>query len=64
MNPTAVKEAICNNYPIGKMVGVRGGPAVRRRCLVAGAAEAKGYKALSFNQTGTDYPIMQDISNT
>ncbi|MDT2019347.1 ABC transporter substrate-binding protein [Methylocella sp. CPCC 101449] len=59
MNPTAVKEAIRNNYPIGKMVGVwwAGGDDDAR----GGAAEAKGYKALSFNQTGTDYPIMQDI---
>ncbi|MDH7796908.1 ABC transporter substrate-binding protein [Beijerinckia sp. 28-YEA-48] len=59
MNPTTVKEAIRNNYPVGKMVGVwwAGGDDDAR----GGGAEAKGYKALSFNQTGIDYPIMQDI---
>jgi len=59
MNPTAVKEAIKNGFPIDKMVGVwwAGGDDDAR----AGDAGAKGYKALSFTETGTNFPVMQDI---
>ena len=59
MNPTAVKEAIKNNFPIDKLVGVwwAGGDEDAR----AGGAEAKGYKALSFTQSGVGFPVMQDI---
>ncbi|CAN7449323.1 ABC transporter substrate-binding protein [Bosea sp. LjRoot90] len=59
MNPTAVKEAIKNNFPIGKLVGVwwAGGDDDAR----AGGAEAKGYKSLNFNAAGTNFPVIQDI---
>lgn len=59
MNPTAVKEAIRNNFPIDKLVGVwwAGGDDDAR----AGGAEAKGYKALNFHQAGTNFPVIQDI---
>lgn len=59
MNPTAVKEAIKNGYPIGKLVGVwwAGGDDDAR----AGGAEAKGYKSLSFHQAGANFPVIQDI---
>lgn len=59
MNPTAVKEAIKNNFPIGKLVGVwwAGGDDDAR----AGGAEAKGYKSLNFNAAGQNFPVIQDI---
>lgn len=59
MNPTAVKEAIKNGFPIGKLVGVwwAGGDDDAR----AGGAEAKGYKSLNFNMAGTNFPVIQDI---
>ncbi len=59
MNPTAVKEAIKNNFPINKLVGVwwAGGDLDAR----AGGAEAKGYKSLNFHQAGDQFPVIQDI---
>jgi branched-chain amino acid transport system substrate-binding protein len=59
MNPTAVKEAIKNNFPITKLVGVwwAGGDDDAR----AGGAEAKGYKSLNFHQSGANFPVVQDI---
>jgi branched-chain amino acid transport system substrate-binding protein len=59
MNPTAVKEAIKNNFPITRLVGVwwAGGDDDAR----AGGAEAKGYKSLNFHQAGTNFPFVQDI---
>ena len=59
MNPTAVKEAIKNNFPISKLVGVwwAGGDDDAR----AGGAEAKGYKSLNFHQSGANFPVVQDI---
>ncbi|MGL4727138.1 MAG: ABC transporter substrate-binding protein [Bosea sp. (in: a-proteobacteria)] len=59
MNPTAVKEAIKNGFPIDKLVGVwwAGGDDDAR----AGGAEAKGYKALNFHQAGANFPVIQDI---
>ncbi len=59
MNPTAVKEAIKINYPMDKFVGNwwAGGDDDAR----PGGPQAKGYLALSFNQTGTEAPIMKDI---
>jgi branched-chain amino acid transport system substrate-binding protein len=59
MNPTAVKEAIKINYPMDKFVGNwwAGGDDDAR----PGGPGAKGYLALSFNQTGTEAPIMKDI---
>jgi branched-chain amino acid transport system substrate-binding protein len=59
MNPTAVKEAIKNGFPIDKLVGVwwAGGDDDAR----AGGAEAKGYKALNFHQSGANFPVIQDV---
>ena len=59
MNPTAVKEAIKNNFPINKLVGVwwAGGDDDAR----AGGEQAKGYKSLSWAAAGTNFPVMQDI---
>lgn len=59
MNPTAVKEAVKNGFPIDKLVGVwwAGGDDDAR----AGEAGAKGYKTLNFHNTGANFPVMQDI---
>lgn len=59
MNPTAVKEAIKNNFPIDRMIGVwwSGGDDDAR----AGGAEAKGYKSISWHAVGTGFPAIQDI---
>ncbi len=59
MNPTAVKEAIKNNFPMNKLVGVwwAGGDDDAR----AGGAEAKGYRSLNFNAAGQNFPVIQDI---
>ncbi|MCA0405226.1 MAG: ABC transporter substrate-binding protein [Proteobacteria bacterium] len=59
MNPTAVKEAVKNGFPMEKLVGVwwAGGDDDAR----AGEAGAKGYKTLNFHNTGAQFPVMQDI---
>jgi branched-chain amino acid transport system substrate-binding protein len=59
MNPTAVKEAIKNSFPIDKLVGVwwAGGDEDAR----AGGEQAKGYKALNWHQAGANFPAIQDI---
>jgi len=59
MNPTAVKEAIKINYPMDHLIGNwwAGGDDDAR----PGGPGAKGYLALSFNQVGTNFPILQDI---
>jgi branched-chain amino acid transport system substrate-binding protein len=59
MNPTAVKEAVRNGFPIGKMVGVwwAGGDDDAR----AGGDQAKGYKSLDFHAVGTDFGVIKDI---
>lgn len=59
MNPTAIKEAIKNNFPMNKFVGVwfAGGDEDAR----AGGEQAKGYRTINFSGLGTDYPAMQDI---
>ena len=59
MNPTAVKEAVKNNFPMNKLVGVwwAGGDDDAR----AGGEQAKGYRSLNFNAAGTNYPVIQDI---
>jgi branched-chain amino acid transport system substrate-binding protein len=59
MNPTAVKEAVRNGYPINKLVGVwwSGGDDDAR----GGGDQAKGYKSLSFHQAGTEFPVIKEI---
>lgn len=59
MNPTAIKEAIQNRFDMSKFIGVwwAGGDDDAR----AGGERAKGYKAVSFNNVGADYPALQDI---
>jgi branched-chain amino acid transport system substrate-binding protein len=59
MNPTAVKEAVKNNYPMEKLIGNwwAGGDDDARPA----GPEAKGYLSLDFNQVGTDFPIIKDI---
>jgi branched-chain amino acid transport system substrate-binding protein len=59
MNPTAVREAIRNNFPIDRLVGVwwAGGDDDAR----AGGAQAAGYRILNFHQAGTEFPVIQDI---
>ncbi|MGL5734818.1 MAG: ABC transporter substrate-binding protein, partial [Beijerinckiaceae bacterium] len=59
MNPTAVKEAARNNFPMDKLVGVwwAGGDDDAR----GGEDKSKGYKALNFHQAGADFPVIQDI---
>jgi branched-chain amino acid transport system substrate-binding protein len=59
MNPTAVKEAIKNGFPVNKLVGVwwAGGDDDAR----AGGPEAKGYKSLNLNAAGANFPVIQDI---
>ena len=59
MNPTAIKEAIKNGFPMDKMVGVwwAGGDDDAR----AGEAAGKGYKTLNFHNTGAQFPALQDV---
>ncbi|WP_293856339.1 ABC transporter substrate-binding protein [uncultured Alsobacter sp.] len=59
MNPTAVKEAAKNGFPMDRMVGVwfAGGDDDAR----GGGDGAKGYKALNYHQAGANYPVIQDI---
>ncbi|MFM8989347.1 MAG: ABC transporter substrate-binding protein, partial [Alphaproteobacteria bacterium] len=59
MNPTAVKEAAKNNYPMDKLVGVwwAGGDDDAR----GGEAGGKGYKSLNFHGVGADFPVIRDI---
>jgi branched-chain amino acid transport system substrate-binding protein len=59
MNAAAIKEAAKINFPMDHFVGNwwAGGDDDAR----PGGPGAKGYLALSFNQTGTDFPVMKDI---
>ena len=59
MNPTAVKEAAKNSYPMDHLIGNwwAGGDDDARPA----GADAKGYLSLDFNQVGTDFPVIQDI---
>ena len=59
MNPTAVKEAAKNSYPMDHFIGVwwSGGEDDARP---AGAA-AKGYLSLNFNAVGANFPAIKDI---
>jgi branched-chain amino acid transport system substrate-binding protein len=59
MNPTAVKRATENGYPMDHFIGVwwSGGDDDAR----GGGAAAKGYLTLNFNGLGSNYPAIQDI---
>ena len=59
MSPTAVKEAIKNNFPMDRFLGVwwSGGDAD----AAAGGMEAKGYKSVTFHNVGANFPLLQEI---
>jgi len=59
MNPTAVKRASENGYPMDHFVGVwwSGSDDDAR----GGGTAAKGYLALNFSGLGANYPAIQDI---
>ncbi len=59
MSPTAVKEAIKNNFPMDHFVSVwwAGGD----NDAAAGGAEAKGYKSITWHGVGTSFPLIQEI---
>ncbi len=59
MNPTAVKRAAENGYPMDHFIGIwwSGSDDDGR----GGGKAAKGYLALNFNGLGSDYPAIQDI---
>jgi branched-chain amino acid transport system substrate-binding protein len=59
MNPTAVKRAAENGYPMDHFIGVwwSGSDDDAR----AGGQAAKGYLAMNFNGLGSNYPAIQDI---
>jgi len=59
MNPTAVKRAAENNYPLDKFIGIWWS-ASEDDTRPAGAA-SKGYLSLNFTGIGTSYPAIQDI---
>ncbi len=59
MNPTAVKEAVKNSYPIDHLIG--NWWAGNEEDARPAGPEAKGYQSLDFNQVGADFPVMQDI---
>ena len=59
MNPTAVKRAAENNYPMDKFIGIWwSGSEDDTRPAGAGS---KGYLSLNFSGIGTNYPMLQDI---
>jgi branched-chain amino acid transport system substrate-binding protein len=59
MNPTAVKRAAENGYPMDHFIGVwwSGSDDDAR----GGGQQAKGYLALNFSGLGADYPAIRDI---
>ena len=59
MNPTAVKRAAENGYPMDHFIGIwwSGSDDDAR----GGGQAAKGYLALNFNGLGANYPAIQDI---
>ena len=59
MNPTAVKEAVKNGYPMDHLIGVWWGSGDDD--ARAGGAEAKGTKGITWHQPGTNFPLIQEI---
>ena len=59
MNPTAVKRAASNGYPMDHFIGVWWSGA--ESDAQAGGTAAKGYLAMNFNGLGSNYPAIQDI---
>jgi branched-chain amino acid transport system substrate-binding protein len=59
MTPTAIKEAIKNNFPMDHFIAVwwAGGDGDAKQ----GGAEAKGYKSISWHNVGADFPLVKDI---
>jgi branched-chain amino acid transport system substrate-binding protein len=59
MNPTAVKRAAENGYPMDHFIGVwwSGSDDDAR----GGGKQAKGYLAMNFSGLGSNYPAIQDI---
>jgi branched-chain amino acid transport system substrate-binding protein len=59
MNPTAVKRAAENNYPLDHFIGIWwSGSEDDARPAGAGS---KGYLSLNFSGIGTNYPALQDV---
>lgn len=59
MNPTAVKRASENGYPMDHFIGVWWSGSDSD--AAAGGKAAKGYLALNFSGLGSNYPAIQDI---
>jgi branched-chain amino acid transport system substrate-binding protein len=59
MNPTAIKEAAKNGFPMNRLVGVwwSGNDDDARPA----GADAKGYSSLDINAVGPDFPALKDI---
>jgi branched-chain amino acid transport system substrate-binding protein len=59
MNPTAVREAGRAGFPVNRLVGVwwAGGDDDPRPAGDAG----RGYRALNWHQTGTNFPVIQNL---
>jgi branched-chain amino acid transport system substrate-binding protein len=59
MNPTAIKRAAENAYPMDHFIGIWWSGADTDAS--AGGQQAKGYLALNISGLGSDYPAIQDI---
>ena len=59
MNSTAIKEAAAVGYPMDRFIGIWWSGA--EPDVVPAGDQAKGYKALNFHGTGSDYPAIQNI---
>ena len=58
MNPTMIKEAIKNSFPMDHFISVWWAGDEDAR---AGGPEAKGFTSLSWHKVGTSFPLIQDI---
>ncbi len=59
MNQVAVQEAINIRYPMDKFIGIWWSGS--ENDVMAAGAGADGYKALTFHNVGSDYPIYDDL---